>query len=159
MFDVTYQDMLDMLTDLDEQFTEYDSRIKEIMRVSGQEEDRIKKEHGYKAEELKNTAENAKKEARKRRESWKKKVSDCRIRIEETHNRIRKALSCAATVAITADMVENQDKEEEDSVTILQQESQMLREQQQKDDTADLLRMHEGARCIYQKLQELIKKT
>ena len=149
--EVKYQDLFDLLEDLDEKFSEYDKRIKEIMRSGEQEKRNILDEYSRQIKQLSRIAEDAKNDAQMRHAGWEKKISDYYQQINEATSRIARALSRAATFEKNEEW---EDLSEKDSVALLQQESQTLREKRLEDDNKDLLGMHSGSRRVHDVLQQ-----
>lgn len=151
---VDYQEMIDLLNDLDEKFEEYDSRCKEIRRKDDEEQKAIENSHQKQEKQLRDTSEREKQEAKNRREGWSQKIGSYASAVDSTREKVRSALSIAATYGVG----ENGNTDEEKSVSMLKNESSMLQAKKMEDDNIRILQMYKSSQRLYNTLQREMKQ-
>lgn len=149
-----YQEMIDLLSDLDEKLAEYDKRCTEIDRQDEEEKRSIEGNHNNRAQQLRSSADGAKRKAQSRRAEWTKKISTYNAKTKEIRNQIATALSIAATYG----MSENGEQVLKDSLMLLEQESRTLQAKRMQDDNQALLKMYKGSQRVDMTLQKSMQQ-
>lgn len=145
-----FQSMIQMLRDLDNQFSVYDQRIQEIQRTRREKEHEANASYQSAMDQAKRRAERGQQEARKRSRAWDSKADACMENAQRIREQIVKALSVAAQYGSGTVI----DLDEADSLALLRQESENLRRNRQPDDVEKLLSMHESGQRLYRSLEQ-----